>query len=79
MYRGLRALPEISCHVRVSAYMRRYAGFTAAEKTSIDLHGRYVDDQDFDNPDHYEAAVLTRSSLQDRDRSVIATTHDESR
>ena len=35
MYRGLRALPGISCHVRVSAYMGRYAGFTAAEKTSM--------------------------------------------
>ena len=31
-----------------------------------------------DNPDHYEAAVLTHSSLQDRDHSVLATTHDES-
>src|SRR6478736_4023567 len=45
---------------------------------TIDLHGRLVDDQDFDNPDHYEAAVLTHSSLQDRDHSVLATTHDES-
>ncbi|MGH3847825.1 MAG: hypothetical protein ACRDS0_41410, partial [Pseudonocardiaceae bacterium] len=30
-------------------------------------------------PDHYGAAVLTHSSLQDRDHSVLATTHDESR
>src|ERR1700759_1698518 len=41
---------------------------------TIDLHGRLVDDQDFDNPDHYEAAVLTHSLLQDRDHSPLATT-----
>ena len=38
MYRGLRALPGISCHVRVSAYMGRYAGFTATEKTSMETY-----------------------------------------
>ena len=40
--------------------------------------GRLVDDQDFDNPDNYEAAVLTHSSLQHRDHSVLATMRDES-
>jgi hypothetical protein len=35
-------------------------------------------DQDFDSPDHYGPPVLTHNSLQDRDHSMLATTHDES-
>jgi hypothetical protein len=51
------------------------AGFLSGQ---LMLHNRpprrVVDDQDFDNPDHYGAAVLTHSLLQDRDHSVLATT-----